>query len=122
MSPDGPASWYGCRRTSPCVGRCLPPLLPLWLPGNLFAWLINLVRSGGRISASNTVALELIVGNYYVLTLLVFIAATACALVLARRLTPERAAPGLLTRLPPSSSGRGTQQRGMRFRRTTQSS
>jgi plasmid maintenance system killer protein len=37
--------------------------------------------------------LELIVGNYYVLTLLVFIAATACALVLTRRLRPERAAP-----------------------------
>jgi len=35
--------------------------------------------------------LELIVGNYYVLTLLVFIAATACALVLTRRLGPERA-------------------------------
>jgi hypothetical protein len=35
--------------------------------------------------------LELIVGNYYVLTLLVFIAATACALVLTRRLKPERA-------------------------------
>jgi alpha-1,2-mannosyltransferase len=33
--------------------------------------------------------LELIVGNYYVLTLLVFIAATACALVLARRLEPD---------------------------------
>src|SRR5262249_23528746 len=35
--------------------------------------------------------LELIVGNYYVLTLLVFIAATACALLLTRRLKPERA-------------------------------
>jgi hypothetical protein len=35
--------------------------------------------------------LELIIGNYYVLTLLVFIAATACALVLSRRLRPERA-------------------------------
>jgi alpha-1,2-mannosyltransferase len=33
---------------------------------------------------------ELIVGNYYVLTLLVFIAATACALVFTRRLRPER--------------------------------
>jgi hypothetical protein len=31
----------------------------------------------------------LIIGNYYVLTLLVFIAATACALVLTRRLRPE---------------------------------
>jgi hypothetical protein len=29
--------------------------------------------------------LNLIVGNYYVLTLLVFIAATACALLLTRR-------------------------------------
>src|SRR6185312_6901431 len=35
--------------------------------------------------------LELIVGNYYVLTLLVFIAAIACALVLTRRIRPERA-------------------------------
>lgn len=35
--------------------------------------------------------LELIVGNYYVLTLLVFIGATACALVITRRLRPERA-------------------------------
>jgi hypothetical protein len=35
--------------------------------------------------------LELIAGNYYVLTLLVFIAATACALVLSRRLRPEQA-------------------------------
>jgi hypothetical protein len=35
--------------------------------------------------------LELLVGNYYVLTLLVFIAATACALVLTRRISPERA-------------------------------
>jgi alpha-1,2-mannosyltransferase len=39
--------------------------------------------------------LELIVGNYYVLALLVFIAGTACALVLTRRLRPrpERARP-----------------------------
>jgi alpha-1,2-mannosyltransferase len=37
--------------------------------------------------------LELIVGNYYVLTLLVFIAATAGGLMLTRRLRPERAAP-----------------------------
>ena len=48
--------------------------------------------------------LELIDGNYYVLTLLVFIAATACALVLTRRLRPERAAAALLTDLPPSSA------------------
>jgi alpha-1,2-mannosyltransferase len=33
--------------------------------------------------------LELLIGNYYVLTLLVFIAATACALVLTRRPRPE---------------------------------
>jgi hypothetical protein len=32
--------------------------------------------------------LDLIIGNYYVLTLLVFISATACALVLNRRLRP----------------------------------
>jgi alpha-1,2-mannosyltransferase len=35
--------------------------------------------------------LELIVGNYYVLTLLVFLAATACVLVLTRRIEPEPA-------------------------------
>ena len=35
--------------------------------------------------------LELVVGNYYVLTLLVFIGATAGALVLTRRFRPERA-------------------------------
>jgi alpha-1,2-mannosyltransferase len=37
--------------------------------------------------------LELIVGNYYALTLLVFVAATACALLLTRRLRPGRAQP-----------------------------
>jgi alpha-1,2-mannosyltransferase len=37
--------------------------------------------------------LELILGNYYVLTLLVFIAATACALALTRRLKAEHAVP-----------------------------
>jgi hypothetical protein len=42
--------------------------------------------------------LELIVGNYYVLSLLVFIAATACALVLTRRLRPERAQSALRAR------------------------
>jgi hypothetical protein len=35
----------------------------------------------------------LIAGNYYVLTLLAFIAATATALVLTPRLRPERAQP-----------------------------
>ena len=35
--------------------------------------------------------LQLIVGNYYVLTLLIFIAAAACALVLTHRVRPERA-------------------------------
>jgi alpha-1,2-mannosyltransferase len=59
--------------------------------------------------------LELIVGNYYVLTLLVFIAATACALVLTRRLRPERA------QCPWTQTGRGTRRRGMRFRGTTRS-
>jgi alpha-1,2-mannosyltransferase len=43
--------------------------------------------------------LELIIGNYYVLTLLVFIAATACALLLTRRLRPE----------PTGQSYRGTE-------------
>jgi hypothetical protein len=52
--------------------------------------------------------LELIVGNYYVLTLLVFIAATACALVLTRRLRPERAAgpePDAVRTGPPARPG-----------------
>jgi len=35
----------------------------------------------------------LIVGNYYVLTLLAFIAATACGLVLARRVARSVASP-----------------------------
>jgi alpha-1,2-mannosyltransferase len=46
--------------------------------------------------------LELIVGNYYVLTLVVFVAATACGLLLTRRLRPERAAPGGAGPQPPS--------------------
>jgi alpha-1,2-mannosyltransferase len=37
--------------------------------------------------------LELIVGNYYVVTLLVFLAATACALLLTPRLRPRPAQP-----------------------------
>ncbi len=85
--------------------------------------------------------LELIVGNYYVLTLLLFIAAAACALVLTRRLRPERAvgpepdavwarrpAPGPTVTDGRSHAvvhrrfqGRGTRQRGMRFRRTIRS-
>src|ERR1700685_4441779 len=70
--------------------------------------------------------LELIVGNYYVLTLLVFIAATACALVLTRRLRPERAvaprAPAERTLAQSAvTDGRRTRERGMRFRRTTRS-
>jgi alpha-1,2-mannosyltransferase len=52
--------------------------------------------------------LELILGNFYVLTLLVFLAATAGALVLTHRLRPERAATGLRSDLP------GNQSRGAR--------
>jgi alpha-1,2-mannosyltransferase len=49
-------------------------------------------RGNSRVAVEFTWrGLNLIVGNYYVLTLLVFIAATACALVLTRRLRPERA-------------------------------
>ena len=51
--------------------------------------------------------LELIVGNYYVLTLLVFIAATGCALVLTRRRRPERAAPAPSPRTPSRSTAHG---------------
>jgi alpha-1,2-mannosyltransferase len=57
-------------------------------------WLL-LAPNGGNSGAVEFTwrGLELIVGNYYVLTLLVFIAATACALVLTRHLRPERAQP-----------------------------
>ena len=61
--------------------------------------------------------LELIVGNYYVLTLLVFIAATACALVLTRRLRPERASgpsPMPLTARPPGVARRTPEVPGPR--------
>jgi alpha-1,2-mannosyltransferase len=56
-------------------------------------WLL-LAPNGGNYGAVEYTwrGLELIVGNYYVLTLLVFIAATACALVLTRRHRPEGAA------------------------------
>jgi alpha-1,2-mannosyltransferase len=55
-----------------------------------------LLLAPNRGNARSTVeftwhGLDLIVGNYYVLTLLAFIAGTACALVLSRRLRPERA-------------------------------
>ena len=61
------------------------PLLPRGL-------LLLAPNRGNRATVEFTWrGLELIVGNYYVLTLLVFIAATACALVLTRRLGPERA-------------------------------
>jgi alpha-1,2-mannosyltransferase len=49
--------------------------------------------------------LELIVGNYYVLILLVFIAATACALVLTRRVRPERE-PGAVSAARPAGRRR----------------
>jgi hypothetical protein len=63
--------------------------------------------------------LELIIGNYYVLTLLVFIAATASALVLTRRLGPEPAQsvpePGRANRVlngrPGGRPGRGGRER-----------
>jgi alpha-1,2-mannosyltransferase len=49
-------------------------------------------RGNSRVAVEFTwQGLNLIAGNYYVLTLLVFIAATACALLLTRRLRPERA-------------------------------
>src|SRR3984885_1562932 len=56
--------------------------------------LLLLAPNGGNSRATVEFTwrgLELSLGNYYVLTLLVFIAATACALVLTRRLRPERA-------------------------------
>ena len=62
------------------------PLLPR-------GWLLLAPNRGNSRAAVEFTwhGLELIVGNYYVLTLLVFLAATACALVLSRRLRPERA-------------------------------
>src|SRR5579859_5612900 len=55
-------------------------------------WLLLAPNRGNQGTVEFTWrGLELIVGNYYVLTLLVFIAATACALVFTRRLRPERA-------------------------------
>jgi alpha-1,2-mannosyltransferase len=78
--------------------------------------------------------LELIVGNYYVLAAFVFIAATACALVLTGRLRPERAqsartedSMARLGSLPTADDVPGrdrtgwTRQRGKQFRRTTRS-
>jgi alpha-1,2-mannosyltransferase len=73
-------------------------------------WLL-LAPNGGNYGTVEFTwrGLELIVGNYYVLALLVFIAATACVLVLS---------PAAVHRGFP---GRGTRQRGTRFRRTTRS-
>ncbi|HEX6875066.1 MAG TPA: hypothetical protein VF165_05365, partial [Nocardioidaceae bacterium] len=53
-------------------------------------WLLLAPNRGNSRAAAEFTwrGLELAVGNYYVLTLLVFIAATACALVLTRRLRP----------------------------------
>jgi len=60
--------------------------------------------------------LELIVGNYYVLTLLVFIAATACALVLTRRLRPERFLSRRRSVPPPARERTVTSRTGRRRR------
>jgi len=56
-------------------------------------WLLLAPNRGNNPAAVEFTwrGVDLIVGNYYVLTLLVFIAATACALVLTRHLRPERA-------------------------------
>jgi alpha-1,2-mannosyltransferase len=55
-------------------------------------WLLLAPNGGNHGTVEFTWrGLELILGNYYVLTLLVFIAATACALVVTHRLRPERA-------------------------------
>ena len=48
--------------------------------------------NGGKIEFTWR-GLDLIVGNYYVLTLLVFMAATACALLLTRRLRRQSTIP-----------------------------
>ena len=56
-------------------------------------WLLLAPNRGNNPAAVEFTwrGLDLVVGNYYVLTLLVFIAATACVLVPTRRLRPERA-------------------------------
>jgi alpha-1,2-mannosyltransferase len=69
--------------------------------------LLLLAPNGGNSPATVEFSwrgLELIAGNYYVLTLLVLIAATACALVLTRRLQAD-----------------ANRQRGTPFRRTARS-
>jgi alpha-1,2-mannosyltransferase len=74
-------------------------------------WLL-LAPNGGNYGTLEYTwrGLQLIIGNYYVLTLLVFLAATACALVLTRRPRPERAQPALRARgrveLPRPAPGR----------------
>ena len=88
---------------SPRTGRRLGyRILGVALVVGLFGWWPVSYRQPGaaaRVAASRaepgnygTVeftwrGLELIIGNYYVLTLLVFISATACALVLNHRLS-----------------------------------
>jgi alpha-1,2-mannosyltransferase len=79
------------------------PAAPL-LPRGLLTLAPNGDTSGAAVEFTWR-GLEVIVGNYYVLASLVFIAATACALVLSRRPSrPERRDPALLADLPPSSS------------------
>ena len=55
--------------------------------------LLRLAPNRGKNLEFSWRGLELIAGNYYVLTLLAFIAATACVLALIRRLKPEPAQP-----------------------------
>jgi hypothetical protein len=70
--------------------------------------LLPLAPNGGNFGTVEFTwrGLELIVGNYYVVTLLVFIAATAAALVLTRRIRPERAQSVLRARCRIGGSGR----------------
>ena len=64
------------------------PTAPL-LPRGLLLLAPN--RGNNGIVEFSWRGLQLIVGNYYVLSLLAFLAATACGLALTRRLRPERA-------------------------------
>jgi hypothetical protein len=86
-------------------------------------WLLLAPNRGNNRAAVEFTwrGLELIVGNYYVLTLLVFIAATACALLLTRRLRPDRAqsAPEPAARSlvpPPAREPTATSRTGRRRR------
>ena len=72
--------WWACLAGGPCLlaARAAPALKAQLLPRGLLLLAPNGDNSGAAVEFTWR-GLELIVGNYYVLTLLVFIAASACA-------------------------------------------